>query len=235
MSCQFLTAPTEHVKRIHMDAQKRPVALFDFDGTLFRGDSIAPFLLFLLRKKPMTIVFFLRLSLLVIPYAFKLIDKKTMKNEVLRIWSHVAKSQQEPLLKEFHDRILLPRCYSDGIERVRWHQNQGHLLVLASASMDFYLQTIQKSLGFDLLICTQTSSAAIPQVVGANCYGEEKINRINQLDFFQHTDWSASFAYSDHHSDLPMLKLCGHPVATTPNRKLRQLAQDQGWEVVDWG
>ncbi len=41
-------------------------------------------------------------------------------------------------------------------------------------------------------------------------------------------------AYSDHVSDHPMLHFADEAVATTPSRKLKQLAPRMGWQVVDW-
>ena len=41
-------------------------------------------------------------------------------------------------------------------------------------------------------------------------------------------------AYSDHVSDHPMLHFADEAVATTPSRKLKLLAPQMGWQVVDW-
>ena len=41
-----------------------------------------------------------------------------------------------------------------------------------------------------------------------------------------------SKAYSDSMSDLPMLEAVGRPVATNPGRRLRQIAERRGWEVL---
>ena len=71
---------------------------------------------------------------------------------------------------------------------------------------------------------------------GDNCYGEAKFARIS--------DWMAANeiirdaahirAYSDHVSDHPMLRFADEAVATTPSRKLKKLAPQMGWSVVDW-
>lgn len=42
-----------------------------------------------------------------------------------------------------------------------------------------------------------------------------------------------SFAYSDHHSDAPLLAAVGHPVAVNPTRRLRGIAAARGWSVLD--
>ena len=45
-------------------------------------------------------------------------------------------------------------------------------------------------------------------------------------------DLAASWAYSDSESDLPMLRLVGHPVAVNPDAELGRVARDEGWEVL---
>jgi hypothetical protein len=45
-------------------------------------------------------------------------------------------------------------------------------------------------------------------------------------------DLRSSYAYSDSESDLPMLRLVGHPVAVNPDPQLARVARDEGWEVL---
>jgi phosphoserine phosphatase len=45
-------------------------------------------------------------------------------------------------------------------------------------------------------------------------------------------DWASSWALADRKSDLPVLELVGHPVAVHPDRKLRKLARQRGWEII---
>ena len=41
--------------------------------------------------------------------------------------------------------------------------------------------------------------------------------------------------YSDHASDRPTFDWVDEPVAVNPHAKLRRLASDRGWRIVDWG
>ena len=45
-------------------------------------------------------------------------------------------------------------------------------------------------------------------------------------------DLAASYAYSDSESDLPMLRVVGHPVAVNPDAELRRVAREEGWEIM---
>jgi phosphoserine phosphatase len=45
-------------------------------------------------------------------------------------------------------------------------------------------------------------------------------------------DLSASFAYSDSESDLPMLRVVGNPVVVNPDAELARVARAEGWRVM---
>ncbi len=215
----------------------RPAALFDFDKTLLRGESLGLFLLYLTGRYRRALLDLPRLGLWMAPYSVGAVSKEKMKTKAFRILRHVPAEERPGLVTAFTDRVLKPRLFAGGLEKVRWHREQGHTLVLASASCDVYMQAAGELLGFDVLVSTRTRPGGpqgTPVVFGPNCYGQEKVRRMAELEFFHRTDWAASYAYSDHPSDLPMLVLCGHPVAANPNRPLRRMALREGWEILDW-
>lgn len=45
-------------------------------------------------------------------------------------------------------------------------------------------------------------------------------------------DLSASYAYSDSISDLPMLRAVGHPVVVNPDPPLAEIAREEGWQTM---
>ena len=63
--------------------------------------------------------------------------------------------------------------------------------------------------------------------------GEQKTLKVHEaLDGLQ-IDWENSYAYGDSFSDLPVLELVGNAVAVRPEEKLRSLANERGWEIID--
>jgi HAD superfamily hydrolase (TIGR01490 family) len=216
---------------------RKPAALFDFDKTLLRGESLSMFMRFVMGRFKRGLVELPRLGLWMAPYTVGATTKEKMKTRVFRILRHVPEEERPALVAEFIEKVLRPRLFPAGQKVVEDHRRQGHTLVLASASCDVYMEPVRKLLEFDVQVSTRTQPVGpncAPVVIGANCYGEEKVRRLSELDFFENTDWAASYAYSDHPSDLPMLLLCGNPVAANPNRALRKMALDEGWEIADW-
>jgi phosphoserine phosphatase len=39
--------------------------------------------------------------------------------------------------------------------------------------------------------------------------------------------------YSDSINDLPLLEKVAHPVATNPDERLRAIAQERGWRILE--
>src|ERR687884_1044280 len=67
---------------------------------------------------------------------------------------------------------------------------------------------------------------------GPFTYREGKAQAIRELAGREGIDLAASWAYSDSESDLPMLRLVGHPVAVNPDTVLARVARDEGWEIL---
>jgi len=216
-------------------SKQQIAAVFDFDRTLTRDDSLLQFIYYLSKCYPLSALYFsVCLPPLTALYGLGLLSKEQMKQHTFRSLGFVPHSRWESLFAGFHRDLQKRQYLPRALAQVRWHREQGHLLVLASASVELYLRAIQQGLGFDILLGTPTTLQNGHIRVGTNCYAAEKVRRLQQTDWFSRIDWPSSFAYSDHPSDLPLLELCGHPVVANPSPALRQLAFARGWPIVDW-
>lgn len=117
------------------------------------------------------------------------------------------------------------------------HRAAGDRLIIASAAVDLICDAMARELGFDDVICTRLSWAEDGTLQsaldGANCYGAEKLRRVEA--FFEGTRPPGPIVfYSDHHTDLPCLNWADRGVAVNPSAKLRKLAPANHVEIVDW-
>ena len=109
-------------------------------------------------------------------------------------------------------------------------------MVIVSASGSEVVEPIGDLLGADRVIATRMAvvdghySGEIEEYV----YGEGKASAIVALADREGYDLSASFAYSDSITDLPMLRLVGRPHAVNPDRALRREALLLGWPILDF-
>ena len=169
-------------------AARRVVAAFDFDGTITRRDTLVPFLVRVFGR-PRVAATFAALGLHVIGHALGRIPIDALKVRVLR---RLVAGQPVERLRSFvdaHVRGVWPWLRVDAVERIEWHREQGHRLVLVSSTLDLYLAAVATALGFDDLLCTRLAVERGPDGVarftglleGADCTGTEKLRRLQAL------------------------------------------------------
>ena len=211
-----MTQETEH-------SDGRPIAFFDFDGTLTTADTLMPFLKFVVGA-PKYYVKLVLVSPVLILYFVKLLRNNIAKQIVLKQYLagyHIDELRQ--LGKRFGEEVIPAMLRSEGMERLRWHQMQGHDCVLVSASLDVYLKAWSRDQGFSSLMCTSLCvnerSLVSGKINGENCYGHEKVVRIK--NFLVGSTYRVTYGYGDTSGDLPMLNFTDNGFLLQKNKKRR--------------
>ena len=116
------------------------------------------------------------------------------------------------------------------------HRSAGDLIVLVSGGPLPLLKSIAKEIGAQHVVGTEFEVRAgrfSGRSLEPVCLDENKA--ILTKAFIQRNglevDFQASSAYADSISDLHLLEMVGHPVATYPDQRLRALAMQRGWRV----
>ncbi|MBR1586108.1 MAG: HAD family hydrolase [Clostridia bacterium] len=213
-------------------SDKQALACFDFDGTMIDGDSITAYLRLAFRRGDLSPVRYAAVGVHTLGYFLGWESGDAVKTHALRFRKAMPPERREELDRLFAERELLPRIYPEALACWRAHQQAGRKVLLVSASTDQYMRHVAKALGADALLCTPVLA---DETVAGNCKGEEKPRRI--LEWLKargiQADFEASYAYGDSASDLPMLRMVGHPVQVNPKKKLLRAAPDM--ERVAWG
>lgn len=210
------------------------VGLFDLDGTLLAWDCQLLFRHFVVRRAPWRIVF-LPLFLLCAPFHRWLGDAR-LKRVFLSFLMGMKPPELAAHSRDFAARVV-PSVYPELLDRVAAHRREGHLLILASASPEFYVSEIGVALGFDLVLGTpvQMDPAAPLLPPLENHKGAAKVRRLEELlpaSYFAGGLLVNSHGYTDSRADLPMLALCHTATVVNPSPALAALAVARGWEVV---
>jgi HAD superfamily hydrolase (TIGR01490 family) len=130
---------------------------------------------------------------------------------------------------------VLPRLYPRMLEIAYEHQDAGRPIFICTAAAQEMAELMAMVLTFDGAV------GSVAEVVdgvytgregGPFNYREGKAQAIRELAEREDIDLSASWAYSDSESDLPMLRLVGHPVAVNPDAELARVARAEGWEIM---
>ncbi|NEQ30843.1 MAG: HAD-IB family hydrolase [Leptolyngbya sp. SIO4C5] len=191
---------------------KTVIAAFDFDGTLTYGDSFFPFL----KSAVGPVRFYLGLvilSPLLLGYGLKLLPNWWVKQAVLRyFFSGWSPEQLQQAADKFAAQKLPSLLRSEAMQRLAWHQQQGHRLILVSASLEAYLRPWAKSMAFDQVIGTRLetrSDRLTGRIQGKNCYGPEKVRRLKAA--IDNLEDYVLYAYGDSKGDRELLAIAQSP------------------------
>lgn len=215
--------------------EKRPgvaLACFDFDGTMLRGDSIVRYLRTALRCKALSLGEYLRVCGHTALFLAHLESDAQVKNRALRFRKALSPERQLGLDAAFARDVLVPKVYPQARACLAEHRAAGRKTVLVTASTENYMAFVARELGFDAVLATPVEADGS---IRHNCKGEEKVRRL--LSWLQaenlEADFAASYAYGDSTSDLPLLRMVGHPVQVNPKGGLRKAAPDMPRQ--QWG
>ncbi|HRL20641.1 HAD family hydrolase [Alcaligenes sp. SDU_A2] len=154
----------------------------------------------------------------------------------------LTRGTQEELLAwqdEFMQAIILPSITPAARELLAHHQDQGHLVAIVTATNEFVTRPIAAALGVQHLIATlpqMHEGRYTGKIEGVPSFQAGKITRVNQwLDGMGKslTDFERSWFYSDSPNDLPLMEVVSDPVATNPSDRLRAVAAERGWSIID--
>jgi phosphatidylglycerophosphatase C len=191
------------------------VAAFDFDGTLIAGDSFLPFLIRLVGRRAMGRAFVVAGPELLAAFARGSRDatKAAVLARLLTGYPH----QRFVDLGQAYAGQLVRQIRPAMVERVAWHRERGHRLVIVSASLDVYLAPVGRLMGFDRVMATQLEvgddGRLTGRIQGVNVRRAEKSARLGQwmsenLAGQAHELW----AYGDSVGDRELLAMAHHPV-----------------------
>ena len=229
MSVKDGGAPMQNSSGLPNTGKPVSLALFDFDGTLIPGDSVAYYLRFARKEGAVSMSEFLRALWAATLYGMKHMTDADSKSVGLAFRKRHDQKYLEELDQKFVNQVLLPKVYAEGKKQIAKHRQEGNLLVLVSASTENYMRLVADALDFDTVLCTPIEADG---TIRRNCKGDKKVQRVKDwlAENALTADLASSFAYGDSKSDLPMLRFVGHPVQVNPKKALRQLAPEMAQE-----
>src|SRR3954454_8768572 len=130
---------------------------------------------------------------------------------------------------------ILPRIYPQMLEVASRHQDAGRKAYIVTAASNEIAELLAHVLVFDGGIGARSEvrdGVYTGRPEGPFTYREGKAEAIRQIAAERGFDLAESWAYSDSESDLPMLRVVGHPVAVNPDTALARVARDEGWEIM---
>ncbi|AUS78589.1 HAD-IB family hydrolase [Actinoalloteichus sp. AHMU CJ021] len=139
--------------------------------------------------------------------------------------------QVRSIVEETLHDIVDPLVYKEATQLIADHREQGHDVVVVSASGEEVVAPIARMIGADHSIGTRmvVTEGRYTGEIDFYCYGENKAVAVAELAETRGYDLGSSHAYSDSVTDLPLLGAVGHPTVVNPDRALRKEAAQRGW------
>lgn len=212
------------------------LALFDLDNTLLAGDSDHLWGDFLVAEGIVDAAHYKSTN---DAFYNDYVNGRLDIHAYLRFSLHVLTQYSPDQLRAWRERFIReavePRILPRGRDLVREHRDQGHTLVIITATNDFVTSPIAERLGVEHLLATRVEMRQghyTGDIKGIPCYRHGKVERLRQ--WLQDTGESMDQAwfYSDSHNDLPLLEHVGRPVAVDPDPTLARAARERGWPVI---
>ena len=179
----------------------KPLGVFDFDGTLYQGDSLFDFSVFYYRKKLLRCWRIPVLLLMWLGWKLSLIQTQKFKQ---RFIGFIKGDTEEEIQEKAEEFWRTSSKYNAKVcQELKQAKERGMLTVVVSASPHLFIAPAVKSLGADLLIATPLTIKPSAYLLGENCRGKEKIRRLKE----EFGELNMLVAYSDNEDDVPLLRL----------------------------
>lgn len=149
----------------------------------------------------------------------------------------------------FMQQVVNPSIGAPALELLRQHQQNGDAVVIVTATNEFVTRPIAAALGVSELIAVElersTNHSHSPNgtetgwytgaIRGVASFREGKVTRVEQWLQTHGLSWDTVHTtfYSDSLNDLPLLEKVNIPVATNPEPRLRALATERGWRILE--
>jgi HAD superfamily hydrolase (TIGR01490 family) len=212
------------------------LAIFDLDNTLLGGDSDYLWGRWLVQHQLVDSAFYERENQ---RFYFEYKNGSLDIFEFLRFSLRpLAENDLDRLLtlrQQFMDEVIRPIMLPTAHELVEHHRNQGHTLLIITATNRFVTEPIATAFGINNLIATDPEfreGRYTGEVSGTPSFREGKVERLNNWLRENGYNLASSWFYSDSLNDLPLLEMVTHPVAVDADPTLTDHAAAKGWPII---
>ncbi len=196
------------MKKYNEDKEKVIINVYDFDKTIYNGDSTIDFYLYCIKIKPKILLFLPINVIFFIAFKVNIIEKIKFKEKFFSFLKYI--DNVEDVVNKF---------WVKKISKIKkwFYEDKKENKIIISASPEFLLYPIMKDIGVKDLIASKVDKNT-GKFNTPNCYGEEKVRRINE----KYKNYIINSFYSDSLSDIYLARLA---------RKSYLVKKDK---IIDW-
>jgi HAD superfamily hydrolase (TIGR01490 family) len=223
-----------------MSPRTRQAAFFDLDKTVVAKSSTLAFSRELYREGLISPSIVLKTAYAQLSYQLLGAGPEKMERSreaLLALTKGWDSSQVKRLVRETLQEVIDPLIYQEALDLFAEHRRAGRDLYIVSSAGEEVVQPLAEYLGVPYVIATRMGIDEDGRYDGSlefYAYEEHKATAIEEEAERRGIDLAASYAYSDSITDLPMLETVGTPVVVNPDRELRAVAKERGWDCLDF-
>jgi HAD superfamily hydrolase (TIGR01490 family) len=169
-----------------------------------------------------------------IQYKLGILDIRNWSVNMMVQFRGQGEKELEQEAIEWVEEMVVDTIYPEAERLVREHADAGHVVAIVSGATRFVVRPIAARLGIDHLLYTRLEvedGRFTGRVIEPICFEEGKIYWLQQFVEEQGIDLAKSYFYTDSVTDLPVMDIVGHPVATNPDPFLYRTAVRRRWPV----
>lgn len=212
------------------------LAIFDLDNTLIAGDSDYLWGQFLVEQGIVDRVIYEQINAQFYEdYKQGNLDMVAFLRFALKPLAQHPLDQLHVWREQFLKEVIKPIYLKTAQKLVDKHRQQGHKLLVITATNRFITAPIVEMYGIENLIATTpelVDGRYTGEIIGVPCFQAGKVTLLNEWLEKTGETLVGSYFYSDSHNDLPLLQQVENPVAVDPDDKLRDFAHTKHWKIL---
>lgn len=163
---------------------KKKIIVYDFDKTIYGGESGTNFFQYYIKKYPLkALLFSLSYIKEVIFYLVKIIDLKKLKERFFVFLEKHSEEERKNLIKGFW-KVYGKMNYDWTKAELAKNKQESDMVIVSSATPKFIINDFLLSLGYDLVFGTEfegdDQKKFISKIKGENNKGQEKVEKLNK-------------------------------------------------------
>ena len=215
---------------------KPDLAIFDLDNTILNGDSDYSMINYLVDINLLDEAAKLKNDEFIQDYQDGSLDFNDYTHFALKPYLGMTQDEINEIILPFVETIIEPMINIFALKLIHDHHDNGHTILLASATNELIVKPIAQRLGINHVIGTKVefkNNQCSGEFIPPSALGSGKLKLVKAwMKAHKFDDFSGVTFYSDSINDLPLLVAVEFPKAVNPDIKLEAIFNDRGWEVI---
>lgn len=210
------------------------IAFFDIDHTIIKRSTSEYFVLESFRHKLIPFHVLFSVPYLLFQYKFLQPSWDEWERQIPCL-KGLTKSKLETVCCDAFVHYGKKKLYTTILEIIKNYREEGIPVVLATSSVDMVIKPLADYIGYDDIIASSIefeNGIATGKFDGEPAFSEKKLEKVKNYAKLKSIELKDCVFYSDSIHDYPLLNEVGKPVCVNPDKRLKKVAKDKNWKIL---